>query len=115
MRTTPAFRVPSSLIVLGIAFLIGACADPHPPTESSSEALAESPASSSSTALAEQACSPGVTRECKKFWYDIEGRVHCKLEHQVCRADGYAWEPCGDLDAGEAPDAGDEVDAGLAD
>ena len=58
----------------------------------------------------ERTCSPGAARECKKFWYDHGGHIHCNLTAQVCRADGYAWQTCGDLDAGPSPDAGTDAE-----
>ena len=113
MLTTPAFRVPSSLTALGLAFLIGGCADPHPATEDLAESISETAATSSSTtALAPQTCTPGEARECKKFWYDSSGQTHCSMHNQICRADGYAWQPCGNVDGGSTPDAGADVDAG---
>ena len=103
-------------IACGIGIVVAGCADPHPTVEAAeSFSLADvhdGTSASASTAPARRICSPGTARECKKTWYDREGRVHCNLDVQICRADGYAWQDCGDSDAGLSPDAGSDIEAG---
>ena len=109
-----ARRVRSSLglgVALALALAVGGCAEARPAAETS-ESLTEERSDASASEAVSLACSPGATRECKTFWYDREAHVHCRLGGQVCRSDGRAWQACGELDAGAAPDASSDVDAG---
>lgn len=40
-------------------------------------------------------CTPGAGRECKQTYYDADGRKHCPVSTQYCRADGLGWLACG--------------------
>lgn len=117
MRITPARWFSLSLVTMacGAGAVAAGCADPHPITEASESEVQEGTSATSSTALPERICAPGAARECKNFWYDRTGQVHCNLNVQICRADGYAWQTCGDLDAGPSPDAGSDVDVAADD
>lgn len=105
-------RAAATIILALAATLVAAagCAAAHPATEDSeSGAVTTSDTlvgTFASAATAHQVCTPGETRACKTYWTDTRGQLHCMTQEQVCRADGFRWQECGDLDAGAAPDAG---------
>ena len=113
----------TTIFALGAMLIAAGCAAAHPATENdepdavtTSDTLVGTVSATQSTP-GPQICSPGATRECKTYWTDSRGQLHCTVQGQACRADGYAWQPCGDMDAGfapDAPDAGSDDDAEAA-
>lgn len=105
------FALASMLIAAGCAAGRPAVEDSEPEAVTTSDTLVGTSTSASSTTPGPKVCTPGTARECKTYWTDPRGQLHCMVQEQLCRSDGHAWQPCGDLDAGPLPEAGAGEDA----
>ena len=111
---TTTFAFAAMLIAAGCAAARPATEDSEPEAVTTSDTLFGT-ITASQSAPGRKTCEPGATRECKTYWTDARGQLHCMVQGQVCRADGYAWQPCGELDAGQAPDGGSDDDDDASD
>ena len=94
--------------VVALASALAACADEERPPASesapvssvqlggSADVAADDDAGTDPTATAEPGpCEPRSHRDCKMYYRDETGELHCPPSFQLCNVDGTAWLPCG--------------------
>lgn len=47
-------------------------------------------------AQAQPVCTPGEMAECRLYFREADGRLHCPMSHRIC-SDVGRWLPCGDF------------------
>ena len=91
--------------VVALASALAACADEDRPPASESAPISSVQLGGSADVAASDddagtdvtagPCEPRSHRDCKMYYRDESGELHCPTSFQLCDVDGTEWLPCG--------------------
>ena len=86
--------VPLSFLLVTSLALV-ACGAPDRPAPTGGEQATADIGSPVLEEEEEDACEPGTVRECRIYFHDADGRLHCTAQSQFCGSVRQTWLPCG--------------------